>query len=133
VWSALRAAGLEGLVTSMPDGLRTVVGERGKQLSAGERQRLAVARAFLADPAVVVLDEATGALDPRSESAVLKGYDALLRGRTTIMITHRRELARMADRVVVVEAGRIADDGPPEALESGRGAFRELFADELAR
>jgi len=127
VWSALEAAGLAALVASMPQGLQTVVGERGKQLSAGERQRLALARAFLADPALVVMDEATGALDPRSEAAVLKGYDTLLSGRTTIVITHRRDLARLADRVVVVAGGKIVEDGPPDVLESERGAFRELF------
>jgi ATP-binding cassette subfamily B protein len=133
VLSALRAAGLEALVASMPDGVNTVVGERGKQLSAGERQRLAIARAFLADPAVIVLDEATGALDPRSEAAVLDGYAALLRGRTTVLITHRRDLALRADRIVVVEAGKIVSDGPPQDLQAVDGAFRGLFHPELAR
>ena len=117
----------------MPGGLDTVVGERGKQLSAGERQRLAIARAFLADPAVIVLDEATGALDPRTETAVLRGYEALLRGRTTVTITHRRGLALHADRVVVVEGGRIVDDGPPRELEAAGGAFRGLFEHEPTR
>ncbi len=132
VESALAAAGLDSLVASMPRGLHTVVGERGKQLSAGERQRLAIARAFLADPAVIVMDEATGALDPRSENVVLKGYEALLRDRTTVVITHRRDLAKQADRVVIVERGQIVDDGAPAELESGRGAFRDLFQHELS-
>jgi ATP-binding cassette subfamily B protein len=131
VWSALKAAGLERLVASMPEGLSTVVGERGKQLSAGERQRLAIARVFLADPAVVVMDEATGALDPRSEEAVLKGYEVLLRDRTVVVITHRRELARQADRVIVIEGGRVVDDGPPKKLEAAGGPFRGLFRDAL--
>ena len=130
-WSALKAAGLERLVASMPEGLSTVVGERGKQLSAGERQRLAIARVFLADPAVVVMDEATGALDPRSEEAVLKGYEVLLRNRTVVVITHRRELARQADRVIVIEGGRVVDDGPPKKLEAAGGPFRGLFRDAL--
>jgi len=130
-WSALKAAGLERLVASMPEGLSTVVGERGKQLSAGERQRLAIARVFLADPAVVVMDEATGALDPRSEEAVLKGYEVLLRNRTVVVITHRRELARQADRVIVIEGGRVVDDGPPKKLEASGGPFRGLFRDAL--
>ena len=111
----------------MPNGAATVVGERGKQLSAGERQRLAIARAFLADPVVLVMDEATGALDPSSESAVLEGYDRVMRGRTTVIITHRLDLARRAERVVVIEDGRIAEDGPPSVLESEGKAFRELF------
>ncbi|NIY12251.1 MAG: ATP-binding cassette domain-containing protein, partial [Gemmatimonadetes bacterium] len=94
VLDAIAAAGLDELVASMPDGPATVVGERGRQLSAGERQRLAIARAFLADPAVLVLDEATGALDPSSEAVVLQGYERVLRDRTTVVITHRLDLAR---------------------------------------
>ncbi|HSM61718.1 MAG TPA: ABC transporter ATP-binding protein [Longimicrobiales bacterium] len=128
IWSALEAAGLDGLVQEMPDGLCTVVGERGKELSAGERQRLAVARAFLTDPTVLVLDEATGALDPASEAAVLRGYDALMRGRTTVIITHRPDLARRADRVVVLRDGRIVEDGPPAVLSARAGPFDALFA-----
>jgi ATP-binding cassette subfamily B protein len=132
VMSALEAAGLSELVASMPEGIHTVVGERGKQLSLGERQRLAIARAFLADPAVIIMDEATGALDPRSEAAVLRGHAVLLRGRTTILITHRRELVRQADRVVVLDGGRIAEDGPPDELESRGRAFRGLFRSAIA-
>ena len=115
----------------MPHGTQTVVGERGKQLSAGERQRLAIARAFLSDPTVLVLDEATGALDPSSESAVFRGYDDLMRGRTTVVITHRIDLARQADRVIVIKNGRIAEDGPPSLLESKGVLFRDLFMDVL--
>lgn len=129
VEAALRAAGLAELVASMPEGVRTITGERGRQLSAGERQRLAIARAFLADPAVLVMDEATGALDPSSEAAVLAGYDRVMRGRTTILITHRLDLARRADRVVVVAAGRVAEDGAPRELERRGPAFRRLFLD----
>lgn len=132
VRGALEAAGLTELLDGMPNGIDTVVGERGKELSAGERQRLAIARAFLTDPAVLVMDEATGALDPSSEAAVLAGYDRVMRGRTTIVITHRLDLARQADRVVVVERGRIAEDGPPGILEAEGRAFRELFLDVLA-
>jgi ATP-binding cassette subfamily B protein len=128
---ALSAAGLDELVASMPDGTATIVGERGAQLSAGERQRLAIARAFLSDPAVLVMDEATGALDPSSESAVLRGYGEVLRGRTTVVITHRLDLARQAERVVVVRAGRIVEDGPASVLEAEGRAFRELFIDVL--
>ncbi len=129
---ALEAAGLRDFVDTLPDGPDTIVGERGRTLSAGERQRVAIARAFLADPAVLVLDEATGALDPSSEAAVLDGYDRVMRGRTTILITHRLDLARQAERVVVLEEGRIVEDGPPDTLESTGRAFRDLFLDVLA-
>lgn len=128
VAGALAAAALDGLLASLPEGAGTVVGERGRQLSAGERQRVAVARAFLADPAVLVFDEATGALDPASEAQVLEGYAALMRGRTTVLITHRPELARRAERVVVLRDGRVAQDGRPAELDSRPGAFRALFA-----
>ncbi len=131
IWDALSAAGLDALVTGMPDGLCTKVGERGKELSAGERQRLAIARAYLADPAVLVFDEATGALDPATESAVLAGYDRLMSGRTTVIITHRLDLARRADRVVVLENGVVGEDGPPERLERDGRAFRDIFLDVL--
>lgn len=128
VGGALAAAALDRLIASLPEGDGTVVGERGRQLSAGERQRVAVARAFLADPAVLVFDEATGALDPASEAQVLEGYAALMRGRTTVLITHRPELARRAERVVVLRDGRVAQDGRPAELDSRPGAFRALFA-----
>ena len=128
VTGALAAAALDGLLASLPEGAGTVVGERGRQLSAGERQRVAVARAFLADPAVLVFDEATGALDPASEAQVLEGYAALMRGRTTVLITHRPELARRAERVVVLRDGRVAQDGRPAELDARPGAFRALFA-----
>lgn len=124
---ALEAAGLAPLVATMPDKADTVVGERGRQLSAGERQRLAIARAFLADPAVLIMDEATGALDPSSEAAVLEGYDRVMADRTTLVITHRLDLARRAERVVVLEGGKISEDGPPSILEAEGRAFRELF------
>jgi len=126
---AIAAAGLEELVASMPQGSETVVGERGRQFSAGERQRLAIARAFLADPAVLVMDEATGALDPSSEAAVLAGYARVMRGRTTVIITHRLDLARQADRVIVIQQGRVAEDGPPTRLEREGTVFRNLFLD----
>ena len=128
VAGALRAAALDGLLVSLPEGADTIVGERGRQLSAGERQRVAVARAFLSDPAVLVFDEATGALDPASEAQVLEGYAALMRGRTTVLITHRPELARRAERAVVIRDGRVAQDGRPADLDDRPGPFRTLFA-----
>ena len=128
VLDAARAAGLGELVARLPLGIRTPVGERGRALSAGERQRLAIARAFLANPAVLVLDEATGALDPATEAQVVSGYEAVMRGRTTIVITHRLELARRAERIVVLDRGRIVEEGSAEALVLRGETFAALFA-----
>jgi ATP-binding cassette subfamily B protein len=129
VLRAANAAGLTALLDRLPRGIETSAGERGRALSAGERQRLAIARAFLADPAVLVLDEATGALDPATEATVASGYEAVMRGRTTVIITHRLELARRADRVVVLENGRIVEDGTAAALlDRVESSFSGLFA-----
>jgi ATP-binding cassette, subfamily B, bacterial len=106
--AAADAAGLRDLIARLPQGMDTPLGEQGRTLSVGERQRVAIARAFLADPAVLVLDEATSALDPATERVVIEGYEALMRGRTTILITHRHEVARRADRIVELHNGRIA-------------------------
>jgi ATP-binding cassette, subfamily B, bacterial len=100
VASAATSAGLNNLTTRLPDGLATQVGERGRALSAGERQRIAIARALLSNPTVLVLDEATAALDAAVEAEVLDGYEAVMRGRTTVLITHRPDLAARADRVI---------------------------------
>lgn len=126
---AAQDAGLEELVATLPEGYATLVGERGKALSAGERQRLAIARAFLTDAAVLVLDEATASLDPATESEVVTGYQRLMRerSRTTVLITHRPDLARLADRVLVLESGRIAEAGTPASvLAQGEPKPREL-------
>jgi ATP-binding cassette, subfamily B, bacterial len=135
VLEALANAGLAELVARLPAGADTPVGERGRALSAGERQRVAIARAFLADPAVLVLDEATGALDPATEADVISGYEAVMRGRTTVLITHRAELARTADRVLVLDGGKIVHEATADALGSNGQGFRELFraaASEMA-
>jgi len=106
VAEAARQAALSEFIDALPAGYETVVGERGMALSAGERQRLAAARAFLVDPAVLVLDEPTAALDGATERRLVEGYQAVRRGRTTIVITHRPEVAARADRVIVVEGAR---------------------------
>jgi ATP-binding cassette, subfamily B, bacterial len=125
--NAIRAAGLDTLLARLPDGVTTSLGERGRALSAGERQRVAIARALLANPAVLVLDEATGSLDPATEAAVVAGYETLMRGRTTVLITHRLELARRADRVIVLDRGRIIESGAPAQLLAAGGGFADIF------
>ena len=129
VRAAADAAGLTALIERLPNGIHTTAGERGRALSAGERQRVAIARAFLADPTVLVLDEATGALDPATEAQVAAGYEAVMENRTTIIITHRLELARRAERVVVLEGGRVVEEGTAELL-LGRdeSTFSGIFA-----
>ncbi len=125
--AAAVAAGIDDFILSLPDGYGTIVGERGATLSAGERQRVALARTFLADPAVLILDEATANLDPAAETEVIRGYEAAMRGRTTLVISHRLELVRRADRVVVLSEGRIEEQGRPEELIGRNGAFSSLF------
>ncbi|MBI4476768.1 MAG: ABC transporter ATP-binding protein [Acidobacteria bacterium] len=126
--SASAAAGLDDFVSRLPDGLATIVGERGLALSSGERQRIAIARALLADPAVLVLDEPTSSLDPATERRVAAALDVLMKGRTTIVISHRTHLALEADRAVVLQGARAVQQGRPlELLEDRQGAFAALF------
>ncbi len=111
---ALELVGLGAWLATLPDDMSTVVGERGRAMSSGERQRLALARAILADPRVLILDEATSALDPSTESSVLAAMDDWLARRTVIFITHRRSVARLAPRTIVLEGGRIVADAPTD-------------------
>ena len=106
MWDVLRQARLETMIRSLPDGLETVVGERGYRLSGGERQRLTIARLLIAQPRVVILDEATAALDSTNEAAVQAALGAALEGRTAVVIAHRLSTIRAADAILVVEDGQ---------------------------
>lgn len=129
---AIDDAGLSAFVASLPRGADTIVGDRGLALSAGERQRVSLARALLADPSVLVLDEPTASLDPVSERQVVDGYRRVMRGRTTLVISHRLDLVRSADRVIVLDGARIAEEGTPAALATRSGPFAALFAGAAA-
>ena len=131
LWAALRAARLDGLVASLPDGLETVVGERGYRLSGGERQRLTIARLLLARPRVVILDEATAHLDAQSEHAVQEALAVALEGRTSLVIAHRLSTIRAADQILVLEAGRIVQRGTHEQLLASGGRYRDLLRTQL--
>ena len=127
LWSALRDAHLEALVRSLPAGLDTVVGERGYRLSGGERQRLTIARLLLAQPPVVILDEATSSLDSTSEADVQAALDTALEGRTALVIAHRLSTIIAADQILVVEDGRIVERGRHDELLAAGGRYAELY------
>jgi len=132
LWDALRRARLATLVESLPDGLETMVGERGYRLSGGERQRLTIARLLLARPRVVILDEATAALDSTSEAAVQEALVEALEGRTAVVIAHRLSTIRAADVILVIEDGRVAERGTHAELLALGGRYEELYRTQFA-
>jgi ATP-binding cassette, subfamily B, bacterial len=127
VEAAARAVGADQVIAGLPDGYDTQVGERGALLAAGERQLVAFARAWIADPALLILDEATSNLDAASEARITDALQRLRSGRTTIIIAHRLSTVAQADQIAVVEDGRIVESGPPAALRARGGRFAELF------
>jgi ATP-binding cassette subfamily C protein len=132
MWDVLRRARLEAMVRSLPDGLETVVGERGYRLSGGERQRLTIARLLIAQPRVVILDEATAALDSTSEAAVQAALGEALEGRTAVVIAHRLSTIRAADVILVVEDGSIIERGTHAELLAADGRYAELYNTQFA-
>jgi len=132
LWEALGRARLTELARDLPDGLDTVVGERGYRLSGGERQRLTIARVLLARPQVVILDEATAHLDSTSEAAVQAALAEALVGRTSIVIAHRLSTIRQADQILVIEDGRVAERGTHEELLAAEGRYTQLYRTQFA-
>jgi ATP-binding cassette, subfamily B, bacterial len=132
LWDALRRARLEDLVARLPDGLDTVVGERGYRLSGGERQRLTIARLLLAKPRVVVLDEATASLDSTSEAAVQAALAEALHGRTALVIAHRLSTIRDADQILVLEQGRVIEQGTHRTLLAREGHYATFHRTQFA-
>ena len=129
---AAEAANAAEFVTALPEGFETAVGERGVRLSGGQKQRIAIARALLADPPILVLDEATSALDAESEHLVQDALRRLMKGRTTLVIAHRLSTVRSADRIAVIDQGRIVELGTHDALFEADGLYRQLVERQLA-
>jgi ATP-binding cassette subfamily B protein len=127
--TAARAVGAWEFITALPDGLDTQVGERGAQLSAGQRQLLAFARALIADPRILVLDEATSNVDLHTEGRIEAGLRRLLAGRTAIVIAHRLSTIRQAGRIVVLDQGRVVEQGTHEDLLEAGGPYERLYRD----
>ncbi|MFF0247453.1 ABC transporter ATP-binding protein [Streptosporangium sandarakinum] len=132
IWEALRAAQIADLVEALPEGLETVVGDRGYRLSGGEKQRLALARLLLKAPRVVVLDEATAHLDSESEAAVQRALKTALDGRTSLVIAHRLSTVREADQILVIADGRVVERGRHEELLAGGAVYAELYRTQFS-
>jgi ATP-binding cassette subfamily B protein len=132
LWAALRGAQVEHLVRALPDGLHTVVGERGYRFSGGEKQRIAIARLLLKAPSIVILDEATAHLDSESEAAVQRALAVALTDRTALVIAHRLSTVRDADEILVLDRGRIVERGRHDDLVHAGGLYAELYRTQFA-
>jgi subfamily B ATP-binding cassette protein MsbA len=129
---AARAANAHEFISALPEGYHTMLGERGVNLSGGQRQRLSIARALLKNPRILILDEATSALDTESEALVQAALERLMRNRTCFIIAHRLSTVRGADRILVVQNGRIVEHGPHEALLARNGVYARLVQHQFA-
>ncbi|MFC7273129.1 ABC transporter ATP-binding protein [Paractinoplanes rhizophilus] len=132
MWAALAGAQVADLVRALPDGLETIVGERGYRFSGGEKQRIAIARLLLKHPSIVIMDEATAHLDSESEAAVQRALAAALQGRTALVIAHRLSTVRDADQILVLDQGRIVERGRHEELVAAGGLYAELYRTQFA-
>src|SRR5262249_47958015 len=132
LWTALDRAQIGDLVRTLPDGLATVVGERGYRFSGGEKQRIAIARLLLKAPAIVILDEATAHLDSESEAAVQRALAAALQGRTALVIAHRLSTVRDADLILVLDHGRVVERGTHDELVNRNGLYADLYRTQFA-
>jgi ABC-type multidrug transport system fused ATPase/permease subunit len=131
LWQALESANLKNFVDSLPESLDTIIGERGTKVSGGQRQRLALARAFLKNSKIVILDEATSAVDSESENLIHEAMERLMDGRTVFLITHRLRCAVDADLIVVLDQGRIVETGTHWELLNRRGLYARLFNEQV--
>ena len=124
---AIELAHLEKVVADMPEGIETIVGERGVKLSGGQKQRVAIARMFLKNPPILILDEATSALDTETEQVIQESLSLLAEGRTTLIIAHRLATIQNATRIVVVDEQGIIEEGPHDELMAQNGAYKKLY------
>jgi subfamily B ATP-binding cassette protein MsbA len=132
IMEACRIARVDEFALNFPEKFDTIVGERGVKLSGGQRQRVSIARAILADPRILILDEATSSLDSESEALIQEGLSHLMQGRTTFVIAHRLSTIRRADQILVIEEGRVLERGNHQELYAKRGRYHDLYTRQHA-